>query len=78
MTYEEYQRRPVYRAQCATFAICREFLGAPSGDLATGPDHPILYFRVLPPYRNAYSLALRKQIADIVRAKRRGPTHEPV
>jgi hypothetical protein len=64
----------VYRVQCRTFAICREFLGAPSGDLATGTDHPILYFRVLPPYRNAYSLALRKKIADLARAKRRKAT----
>lgn len=64
----------VHRVQCHTFAICREFLGAPSGDLATGTDHPILYFRVLPPYRNAYSLALRKKIADLVRAKRRETT----
>jgi hypothetical protein len=71
MTFEEYQARPVYRAQCKTFAICREFLGTPSGDLATGADHPIMYFRVLPAYRNAYSLALRKRIADIVRAKRK-------
>ena len=65
----------VYRAQCRTFAVCREFLGAPAGDLATGMDHPILYFRLLPPYRNAYSLALRKRVADIVRAQRKAARH---
>lgn len=71
MTFDEYQRRPVYRAQCATFALCKKFLGLASGDVATSPGHSVLLFRVLPAYRDSRSIALRTHIAGLMREQRR-------
>jgi hypothetical protein len=71
MTFDEYQNRPVYKAQCATFALCRAFLRMPAGDVATHMDHPTLRFRALPAYRDAHAVALRNTIARLMREQRR-------
>lgn len=71
MTFDEYQRRPVYRAQCATFALCKSFLRLPAGEVATSPDHPVMLFRALPAYRDSRSIALRNHIAGLMREQRR-------
>ena len=70
MTFEEYQNRPVYKAQCATAALCKAFLRMPAGDVATSFDHPILLFRALPAYRDARAIALRNTIAALMREQR--------
>ena len=59
---------PVYRVQCATYAIFKELMGITS-DVSKGPD-PRYHFRVVPGRRSAYSLELRKQVADEVRRRR--------
>ena len=61
----------VYKVQVRTFNVLRELLQLPDGDLVTAGNHPLMHFRVLPKYRTAYGLALRKRVADIVRASRR-------
>lgn len=71
MTFDEYQRRPVYRAQVHTFNVLKGMLGL-SGDVATPTDHPVMLFRLLPQYRTPASLALRKLVANKVRQQRRG------
>ena len=40
-----------------------------TSDVSHGPD-PRYYFRVVPGRRSAYSLELRKQVADEVRRRR--------
>jgi hypothetical protein len=62
---------PTYLAQVRTFTVVRELLKIPDGNIVTTGNHPLTYFRLLPKYRCAYSLALRKRVADIVRASRR-------
>ena len=58
----------VYRVQCATYLIFKDMMHLTS-DVSHGPD-PRFYFRIVPKKRNAYSLKLRKQVADIVRNNR--------
>jgi hypothetical protein len=72
----DYWNRPVYKTQVHTANIARQILNLPSGNLATRADNPILYLRLLPAYRCAYSLRLRKQIADIVRDSRKAGTYK--
>lgn len=64
----------VYSVQCRTFEVLREILGiaeiGKDQGYATGPNHPFVHFRVLPAYRDAYSLKLRKAVADRMRARR--------
>jgi len=74
MTFDEYEKSPVYKAQCATFTMCKVFLSLPAGDVATSPDHPVLLFRALPAYRNARAIALRNTIAALMREQRRSVT----
>ncbi len=62
---------PTYRAQVSTFNVLLELLKIPAGNIVTIGSHPLTYFRLLPKYRCEYSLALRKRVADIVRASRR-------
>lgn len=65
----------VYQVQCRTFKILLDLLNIPhtrhDHGIATSGDHPIAHFRVLPAYRDDYSKALRKLVADKVRAQRR-------
>lgn len=75
MTFDQWLNRPVYKAQVHTANIARGLLAMPAGDIATTPAHPIMLLRLLPAYRCAASLALRKRIADIVRASRRAGTY---
>jgi hypothetical protein len=67
MTFEQ---SPVYKAQCATFAMCKVFLSLPAGDVATHMDHPVLRFRALPAYRDAHAVALRNTVARLMREQR--------
>jgi hypothetical protein len=71
MTFDQWLNRPVYKAQVKTFNIARGLLGLPDGDLATSGNHPVSEFRVLPKYRTAQGLALRKRVADIARQLRK-------
>ena len=74
MTFDQWLNRPVYKVQVHTFNILRQILSLPAGNLATFGEHPLLHFRVLPAHRSAYSLALRKRVADQVRESRRNKT----
>ena len=71
MTFDQYMNRPVYKAQVKTFNIARALFGVPNGDLVTPGNHPLAEFRVVPKYRSPQGLALRKQVADIVRESRK-------
>ena len=72
MTYEEWINRPVYRAQVTTARMLRYMLNIDvMAALATSPDHPIALLRLRPEYRCARSRAIRKALADHVRALRR-------
>lgn len=71
MTYEEWINRPVYRAQVTTARLLRRMLNLDvMAALATSPDHPIALLRLRPEYRCARSRAIRKALADRVRALR--------
>jgi hypothetical protein len=71
MTFDQWINRPVYKAQVATSNMAKQLLNMPNGDIATSGNHPILHLRLAKPYRNAYSIALRKQVADAMRLKRK-------
>ena len=60
----------IYRVQCKTFAVYRQMLGMPEGDLAVPGNHPIGLLRVLRAYRTAECLNARKAVADRMRAIR--------
>jgi len=60
----------VYRVQCRTFAEYRAMHGLSAGALATPINHPVLLLRLLPAYRTPASLAVRKALADRMRAIR--------
>tara|TARA_R110000868_G_scaffold148578_1_gene370571 strand:+ start:1729 stop:1998 length:270 start_codon:yes stop_codon:yes gene_type:complete len=71
MTYEDWINRPVYRAQVTTARMLRYMLNLDvMAALATSPEHPIALLRLLPQYRCARSRAIRKALADRVRALR--------
>jgi hypothetical protein len=76
MTFEQWQNRPVYKTQVHTAKILTAMMGLPKGAIATKGDHPFLYFRIVSRYRCAYSLALRKQVAEKVRESRRNGTYQ--
>ena len=76
MTYEQWINRPVYKAQVHTASTLKALIGLPNGNLATKGNHPFLYFRLISSYRCAYSLALRKKVADIVRETRKNGTYK--
>jgi hypothetical protein len=72
MTFEEWLNRPVYRVQVTTARELSSLLGLdPLAAHATTGDSPLMHFRVLPAHRTARSLALRKLVADRMRALRR-------
>jgi hypothetical protein len=58
--------KTVYRVQCKTAGILRDLWQLPE-NVATTPEHPLMFFRLLPAYRCAKSLALRKMVADKMR-----------
>lgn len=76
MTYEQWINRPVYKSQVHTANILKMIMGMPFGNIATKGNHPFLYFRLVSSHRCAYSLALRKKVADIVRETRKNGTYK--
>ena len=76
MTYGQWINRPVYKAQVHTSNTLKALMGLPSGNLAINGNHPFLYFRVVSSHRCAYSLALRKKVADVVRETRKNGTYK--
>lgn len=74
MTFDEYQKRPVYVVQCKTFKRALELLkvNCPNGSLATtgALTDLLLAFRVFPKYRNQYAKALRDMVALSIRMER--------
>lgn len=71
MTFEEWINRPVYRAQVTTAQLHAEMIGLdPAKAYATPFDHPLALLRLRPQYRCARSRAIRKALADRVRALR--------
>jgi len=72
MTFEEWINRPVYRVQVTTAReLLRMLKMDPLAAHATTGDHPIAHFRLVPRRRTPQSLALRKLVADRMRALRR-------
>lgn len=64
----------VYRVHCRTFKALLAILNIKLADdegLATYGDSPVAHFRTLPRFRDARSMALRKMVADVVRAERK-------
>jgi hypothetical protein len=74
--FEEWRRRPVYAAQCRTFAVALELCGvtlANGQGLATrmdAPDNGLSLFRVLRPFRTQQAKALRDRVAAQIKAER--------
>jgi hypothetical protein len=62
----------VFKVHCKTFAVLQNLWQLPE-NLATRPEHPVTLFRLVPAYRCAKSLAIRKMVADKVRALRGAP-----
>ena len=72
MTFEEWLNRPLYRVHVTTARELSRLVGLdPLAAHATIGDSPLLHFRVLPAHRTARSLAIRKLVADRMRALRR-------
>jgi len=72
MTFEEWLNRPLYRVHVTTARELSRLVGLdPFAAHATTGDSPLLHFRVLPARRAARSLAIRKLVADRMRALRR-------
>lgn len=78
MGFEAWRRRPVYRAQCATAALANELCGIrlqPGQGLAIrmgSPDYDALVlFRALRPYRSAAANELRRDVARVMRERRK-------
>jgi len=72
MTFDEWLNRPVYRVHVTTARELSRLVGLdPLAAHATIGDSPLLHFRLLPAHRTARSLALRKLVADRMRALRR-------
>ena len=63
----------VFKVHCKTFALLKDLWQLPE-NLATKPEHPVTLFRLVPSYRCAKSLAIRKMVADKVRATRKEKT----
>lgn len=69
------KQRPVYVAQCKTFAVALGLYGiklAPGEGRATylGDQSPLTLFRALRPYRSQAANQLRADVARIVRRNR--------
>ena len=60
----------VYKVQCKTASVLKNIWNLPD-NLATTTDHPMMLFRLVPAYRCAKSIQLRKMVADKVREIRK-------
>ena len=60
----------VYKVQCKTASVLKNIWNLPH-NLATTTDHPMMLFRLVPAYRCAKSIQLRKMVADKVREIRK-------
>lgn len=60
----------VYKVQCKTASVLKNIWNLPE-NLATTTDHPMMLFRLVPAYRCAKSIQLRKMVADKVREIRK-------
>lgn len=75
--FEAWLRRPVYKAQCATFAVARMLSGnkhepgfghvTQMGDAARG----LTLMHALPAYRDATATALRDRVAKHIKLQRK-------
>ena len=80
-TFEQWRRRPVYAAQCRTFAVARELCGVTLTNgqgLATrmgASDNGLSLFRVLRPFRTQQAKALRDRVAAHFKAERLARVH---
>ncbi len=81
LTFEEWQRRPVYLAHCKTAAIARAMCNVqtqPGHGLASSfgeTDHLGLdTFRALAPYRTSQAVRLRNQVAKAIKNGRKAGT----
>lgn len=73
MTFEQWRNRPVYKAQCKTFARALKLLGIKLADgqgLATSMNHPIALFRAKREYRDDFANTLRDMVALSIRMDR--------
>ncbi len=77
MNFQQWLNRPVYKAQCRSFKLAQQALGmpelAPAQGLATSGNHVLATFRAYPQYRSPEAIALRLQVADMIRQSRRKP-----
>lgn len=76
-SFEEWKNRPVYKVQCMTASVTNELQGLkliPGRGIASIYDpqkqDALAFFRALKPYRNEAANALRKRVADHIRAQR--------
>jgi hypothetical protein len=60
----------VYKVKCKTASVLKNIWNLPE-NLATTTDHPMMLFRLVPAYRCAKSIQLRKMVADKVREIRK-------
>jgi hypothetical protein len=60
----------VYKVQCKTASVLKNIWNLPH-NLATDMNHPMMLFRLVPAYRCAKSIQLRKMVADKVREIRK-------
>lgn len=61
----------VYKVQCKTYSILLKNIWNLPHNLATSMNHPMMLFRLVPAYRCAESIQLRKMVADKVREIRK-------
>lgn len=76
VSYEQWKCRPVFKVQCFTTLIAREICGVsrPDASMASVMGNPmggLSNFRCLAPYRDAQANALRRQVAQQIKAMRR-------
>lgn len=74
MTFDQWLKRPVYKAQCVTYARARQLCKMPALESgqgeARGPGHLLDTFHALPGYRDPFAQALRDMVALSVRMDR--------
>ena len=74
MTFDQWLNRPVYKAQCYTFARALKLIGieqpAKDGGIATRGPHILDTFRAFPQYRDEYAKTLRGMVALSIRMER--------
>lgn len=81
LSFEDWRRRPVYKAHCNTFSVAQALCGirlAPGQGLATelhGDSTGLSSFRALRPYRTPEGISLRNAVAREIRNQRRALAH---